>query len=94
MSLILEKSGFYLPDFELTPQRIFQNEILAFDVNFFNPKADKVKTETKLTQNLSTNDYDIGFEVWAYDKDGTEKGYNSNGKTTAEGGSSSFTFSN
>ena len=83
-----------MPDFELTPQRIFQNEILAFDVNFFNPKADKVKTETKLTQNLSTNDYDIGFEVWAYDKDGTEKGYNSNGKTTAEGGSSSFTFSN
>lgn len=83
-----------MPDFELTPQRIFQNEILAFDVNFFNPKADKVKTETKLTQNLSTNDYDIGFEVWAYDKAGTEKGYNSNGKTTAEGGSSSFTFSN
>lgn len=83
-----------MPDFELTPQRIFQNEILAFDVNFFNPKADKVKTETKLTQNLSTNDYDIGFEVWAYDKDETEKGYNSNGKTTAEGGSSSFTFSN
>ena len=38
----MEKSGFYLPEFELTPQAIFQNEILAFDVNFFNPKSDKI----------------------------------------------------
>lgn len=90
-----------MPDFELTPQRIFQNEILAFDVNFFNPKADKVKTETKLTENLSKNDYDIGFEVWAYDKDGNVKSENSNGVIMNNSGNvgevsqgNSFTFSN
>lgn len=43
------ESGFYLPEFELTPQAIFQDEILAFDVNFFNPKKDKV-TKTKSTK--------------------------------------------
>lgn len=34
--------GFYLPEYELTPQAIFENKILAFDVNFFNPKSNKV----------------------------------------------------
>lgn len=35
------KNGFFLPEYELTPQTIFKNEVLAFDVNFFNPKESK-----------------------------------------------------
>ena len=47
-----------MPDYELTPQSIFQNEILAFDVNFFNPKADKItKTVVK------DRDSDVTFNV-------------------------------
>ena len=42
------KNGFYLPEYKLTPQAIFQDEILAFDVNFFNPKENKkTQGETK-----------------------------------------------
>lgn len=42
------RNGFYLPEYKLTPQAIFQNEILAFDVNFFNPKENKkTQGETK-----------------------------------------------
>lgn len=44
------EKGFYLPEFKLTPQAIFQNEILAFDVNFFNPKQDELKTTSKVIQ--------------------------------------------
>lgn len=68
-----------MPDFQLTPQRIFQNEILAFDVNFFNPKADKVTIEApQATETISEGDYNIGYEVWAYDKDGNQKDYTFN----------------
>lgn len=35
------ENGFFLPEYELTPQTIFKNEVLAFDVNFFNPKESK-----------------------------------------------------
>ena len=42
------RNGFYLPEYKLTPQAIFQDEILAFDVNFFNPKENKkTQGETK-----------------------------------------------
>lgn len=40
------KNGFYLPEYKLTPQAIFQDEILAFDVNFFNPKENKKDSNT------------------------------------------------
>lgn len=36
--------GFYVPNFELTPEAIFSNNIVAFDVNFFNPKKNVTKT--------------------------------------------------
>ena len=41
------KVGFFLPEFELTPQAIFKNEIVAFDVNFFNPKKIKKYTDKR-----------------------------------------------
>ncbi|MGN1297322.1 MAG: hypothetical protein ACI4VH_02675 [Clostridia bacterium] len=40
------ENGFFLPEYELTPQAIFQDEILAFDVNFFNPKKSKIEQKT------------------------------------------------
>ena len=47
----------------MTPQTIFKNEIITFDVNFFNPMADK--TETKITTNgIKRSDYDIGYEIY------------------------------
>ena len=41
------KNGFYLPEYKLTPQAIFQDEILAFDVDFFNPKENRETTSGK-----------------------------------------------
>lgn len=38
--------GFFLPEYELTPQTIFKNEVLAFDVNFFNPMESKQSKKT------------------------------------------------
>ncbi len=38
--------GFYLPEYELTLESIFKNEVLAFDVNFFNPKEPEEKDRT------------------------------------------------
>lgn len=34
-------SGFYLPEYELTLQAIFEGKVTAFDVNFFDPKLPK-----------------------------------------------------
>ena len=50
---------FYLPMYEVSPYEIFANKVLLFDVNFFDPKPDKVENvfETKFkweTINLST----------------------------------------
>ena len=44
-TLHVGSSGYYLPEYQLTPQAIFKNDILAFDVNFFNPKEPKEKKE-------------------------------------------------
>ena len=38
-------SGFYLPEYELSIQRILRNEVIAFDVNFFNPDKPKEKPD-------------------------------------------------
>lgn len=40
------ENGFFLPEYELTPQTIFKNEVLAFDVNFFNPMESKRSKKT------------------------------------------------
>lgn len=73
--LILVKNGFYLPDFELTPQRIFQNEILAFDVNFFNPKADKVTVKKISTASAfdKTQDSEVTWESYAINLKGNDR---------------------
>lgn len=42
------ENGFFLPEYELTPQTIFKNEVLAFDVNFFNPKESKKTKKTHI----------------------------------------------
>lgn len=67
------ENGFFLPEYELTPQTIFKNEVLAFDVNFFNPMADKVKTTIKTTSSsLSENDYYVEYKAELYQKNDTD----------------------
>ena len=65
-----------MPEYKLNPQTIFKNEILAFDVNFFNPKADDVKV--RRTTVFPKQNYSVGYEVWSYDESGNEKEYSSN----------------
>lgn len=38
--------GFFLPEYELTPDAIFSGDIIAFDVNFFNPQKNQYTTIT------------------------------------------------
>lgn len=86
---------YYLPMYEITPYEIFANKVLLFDINFFNPGQDIVDTKIKYNQNLTENDYDIGYNVIAYDESGEEKENSSNGKLFGWNTSpSSFTFSN
>ena len=33
-------NDFYLPLYKISPEEIFSGEVLLFDVNFFNPKAE------------------------------------------------------
>ena len=40
--LYIGASGIYLPEYYLTPETIFKNEVLAFDVNFFNPREEVI----------------------------------------------------
>lgn len=49
------ENGFFLPEYELTPQTIFKNEVLAFDVNFFNPQSNKIKRNASTKKELSSN---------------------------------------
>ena len=39
-------NGFYLPEYHLTLEAIFKGDILAFDVNFFEPKEAEYKEKT------------------------------------------------
>ena len=79
----------------MTPQTIFKNEIITFDVNFFNPMADK--TETKITTNgIKRSDYDIGYEIYT---ENMEEKVDSNGKVNdtsdrSAGTESTLTFNN
>lgn len=48
-----------MPEYQLTPQAIFQNDILAFDINFFSPKPSQEVdtgniTETNVELNIGT----------------------------------------
>lgn len=49
------EKGFFLPEYELTPQTIFKNEVLAFDVNFFNPQSNRIKRNATTKKELSSN---------------------------------------
>ncbi len=50
------ESGFYLPEYELTLESILKNEVLAFDVNFFNPEPPKEKEiRTYASLNIGTD---------------------------------------
>ena len=44
-TLHIGESGFYLPEYQLTPEAIFRNEIIAFDINFFNPQEPETEVE-------------------------------------------------
>lgn len=70
----MEVNGYYLPEYKLTPQSIFKNEIIAFDVNFFNPKADKIEQKVKQVNSISSNDYKIGYTATVYDSNGNQVG--------------------
>lgn len=81
--------GFFLPEYELTPQTIFKNEVLAFDVNFFNPKADQVKT-TRISS-ISKSDYNIEYEGFLYQKD--DINHQNPNKVLSQIGTTSFKLS-
>lgn len=55
-----------MPEYKLNPQTIFKNEILAFDVNFFNPKADDVKVR-KTGSGIKKSDYKVSYEIYTED---------------------------
>ena len=79
------KVGFYLPEYQLTPQAIFENKILAFDVNFFNPMADRITTEVNISENFTYDDYDLEYEAILEEPDGTEERIDENsGKPSDE----------
>ena len=75
---------------ELTPQTIFKNEVLAFDVNFFNPMADKVKTT--ITSSMSKDDYNIEYEGLLYQKDDTS--HQNPDRVLSQLGTTTFKLSN
>lgn len=84
------ENGFFLPEYELTPQTIFKNEVLAFDVNFFNPMADKVKTT--ITSTMSKDDYNIEYEGLLYQKDDTS--HQNPDRVLSQLGTTTFKLSN
>lgn len=47
--------------------------MLAFDVNFFNPKEDKEHTTPKVQYKFSREDYSIEYEGFLYSKEDTTK---------------------
>lgn len=63
-----------MPEYKLTPQSIFKNEVIAFDINFFNPMANRVETKVKTINPISSNDYKIGFIATVYDSNGNQVG--------------------
>ena len=58
----MAENGYYLPEYKLTPQSIFKNEIIAFDVNFFNPNADEIKVRRK-EKKKKKNEYQVSYEI-------------------------------
>lgn len=84
------ENGFFLPEYELTPQTIFKNEVLAFDVNFFNPMADTVKTT--ITSSMAKSDYNIEYNGLLYQKDDTN--HQNPKKVISNMGTTTFKLSN
>lgn len=46
-------NDFYLPLYRISPEEIFANEILLFDVNFFNPQPEKSETLPMTNQTVT-----------------------------------------
>ncbi len=66
-NLHLGSSGFYLPEYQLTPDAIFRNEIIAFDVNFFNPKDPEITSTT--ISNFTDNDVTVTITIKEYSEE-------------------------
>ena len=63
-TLHLGSDGVYLPEYQLTPDAIFRNEILAFDVNFFNPREPEISEIT--ISNFTSDDASIDYTAYLY----------------------------
>lgn len=87
---------YYLPMYEITPYEIFANKVLLFDVNFFNPKEDKVtKTEANkqlLEEEENSNNFPNKTQALSFDIDkeaanlASSKGLSSNFNSRTKGG--------
>lgn len=62
-------TDFYLPLYRISPEEIFANEILLFDVNFFNPKTEKTETLStgqQITQESSAGILQATISQWYF----------------------------
>lgn len=62
-------NDFYLPLYRISPEEIFSNEVLLFDVNFFNPKEEKTETLTtgqEITQESSAQLLQSTISQWYF----------------------------
>ena len=56
---------YYLPMYEVSPYEIFANKVLLFDVNFFDPKEDKVdESVIEKTVKIQSSDYRISYSLY------------------------------
>ena len=56
---------YYLPMYEVSPYEIFANKVLLFDVNFFDPKEDKINDSLiEKTVKIPSSDYRISYSLY------------------------------
>lgn len=60
----------YLPLFSISPEEIFSNEILLFDVNFFNPMEPQSIKKIVTEQEFAEKEVDMDVKVRYYNEDG------------------------
>ena len=57
-----------LPIYQISPQEIFSNKLLLFDVDFFNPKGEKVEV-----RKFENGEYVTEYEIGEYERDSEGK---------------------
>ena len=85
---------YYLPMYEVSPYEIFAHKVLLFDVNFFNPKEDKVtKNDNELLEEVeNSNNFPNKTQALSFDIDreaaslASSKGLSTSFKSRTKGG--------